>query len=240
MSAHAQLRSLERLVMPGPVASAHAETEADCSSCHVRFDRASQRDLCLGCHEEIAADLARAEGFHGRSPQVAGTEQCATCHTDHKGRDADILALDAASFDHGLTDFALRGAHAEAECEGCHAPDATFHAAETECAACHIDDDRHQGNLGEQCADCHVETEWAEARFDHAAVTGYALTGAHAGAACAACHVDEQYAATSDRCIACHRADDVHSGTNGSECASCHGTADWAEVRFDHFDASGF
>jgi hypothetical protein len=238
--AQAQVRAFERLVMPGPLASAHAEYEAECGSCHVRFERQSQRQLCLDCHKEIADDFATKTGFHSRSRDV-GDKECASCHTDHEGRDKDILGLDERAFDHGLTDFELLGKHAQIACADCHEPPATFHAAETECIACHREDDQHHGNLGESCADCHSSTDWRDVHFDHEVTTGYALTGAHAVLeTCVTCHVDERYEGTPDTCVGCHREDDKHMGLNGPKCEGCHATTDWKETRFDHFKATGF
>jgi hypothetical protein len=156
--AFAQVGSLERLVMPGPVASAHAEVETTCSECHAPFARGEQSTLCLECHEDVARDLELSAGFHGKEPAVAGS-QCSACHTEHEGRGADILGLDAGAFDHDFSNFPLRGKHVELMCVDCHAAEAeSYHAAATECNACHADDDRHRGNLGEACADCHAET----------------------------------------------------------------------------------
>lgn len=239
MPANAQLEVFERLVMPGPVAAAHAEYEDDCGSCHVRFSRQSQRALCLDCHKEIAADIDAGSGFHGLAPDV-GDRECAGCHTDHEGRDADIVGLVAAGFDHDFTSFPLRDSHREAVCADCHRPDESFHVAEAECASCHLDDDRHVGNLGEACSDCHRETEWADAFYDHELSTSFALTGAHGALACASCHINEQYVDTPTTCIGCHRLDDEHMGTNGVECQNCHTTASWAETTFDHFSSTGF
>jgi len=70
--AHAQGRAFDKLVMPGPLASAHAKYESECATCHVRFERSGQTPLCLDCHKEIARDLAAKTGFHSRSPDVAG------------------------------------------------------------------------------------------------------------------------------------------------------------------------
>ena len=114
--AHAQI---ETLVMPGKVIEGHAEYEEDCNACHAKFKRAEQRTLCLDCHEDVAVDVNAATGFHGRfdNAREAG---CASCHTDHEGRDADIVKLDEGAFDHDFTDFALLGKHGETECAECH------------------------------------------------------------------------------------------------------------------------
>lgn len=239
MNANAQLGALERVIMPGPVIAAHAEHESECSTCHARFSRQQQRDLCLDCHTEIAEDLASGTGFHSRSTDVAGAT-CAQCHTEHEGRDADILGLDASAFDHGLTDFPLHDSHVGVACQECHQPDATFHAADSQCISCHRDDDRHLGNLGEVCSDCHEETRWADVTYDHEELTGYPLTGAHTELMCASCHVDEHYVETPNECVDCHREDDTHLGRNGPECQDCHTTTDWAESLFDHFTRTNF
>ena len=53
-----QVRSIERLVMSGPVAAAHADIESTCGSCHVAFSRERQNSLCLDCHEDVGRDIA--------------------------------------------------------------------------------------------------------------------------------------------------------------------------------------
>lgn len=87
---------LERLVVPGPVVSGHAKYEKECSNCHEPFSKKSQTRLCLACHKETAADRQSKKGFHGRQTDAA-KQECTICHTDHKGRDADIVLLDLPS-----------------------------------------------------------------------------------------------------------------------------------------------
>jgi hypothetical protein len=239
-SAQAQVSTLERLVMPGPVTAAHTDTETTCAACHAPFSRDLQNGLCLECHEDVARDLDAAGGYHGKNPAVVGVE-CAACHTDHEGRDHDIVGLDPEAFDHDLTNFPLLGKHGERICVDCHAVDApSYHAAETACVGCHADDDRHLGNLGGECADCHTETAWADTHFDHEATADYRLTGRHADITCVICHVDEQYENTPTACFDCHVADDDHAGLNGRECQDCHTTTAWRDTSFDHFVRSGF
>jgi hypothetical protein len=238
-AAHAQVRSIEGLIMPGPVAAVHVELEGTCSSCHVPFSRTRQRSLCLTCHEDVSRDIAAGGGFHGRQETVADAE-CATCHTEHEGRGADILGLDVNNFDHNLSNFQLHGKHTEQMCVACHVEEQPYHAAETECNACHAEDDRHHGNLGSACADCHTETAWTDVRFDHELTAEYALTGKHAAITCESCHVGEVYEKTPNTCVGCHAEDDSHAGNNGSECQQCHTTRDWKQVSFDHFARTGF
>jgi hypothetical protein len=227
---------LEKLLMPGQLARAHADLEEDCGECHDRTDKSRQRALCLGCHEDVAADLKARRGFHGKSA-VQG--QCNACHTEHKGRGADIVGLAPEGFDHARTDFALTGAHAAVACADCHRPRAKFRDAPARCVDCHRADDVHTGKLGSDCASCHDAGRFGAARFDHSK-TRFPLRDAHAAAPCGACHRDQTFKGAPTRCVECHAADDVHRGSHGKECASCHVTADWKRTRFDHERASGY
>ena len=186
----------------------------------------------MDCHKDVGADLAGKVGLHGRlRPQP-----CRSCHTEHKGRDARIVAFDPRHFDHGPTDFALRGAHLEAGCAGCHPAAKKYRDAPTQCNACHRKDDVHKAALGTDCASCHSESRWKQARFDHAR-TRFALAGRHAEAACADCHKAGQYKGTPAACVACHRKDDAqqgHKGQFGERCETCHGTERWKPSRFNH------
>lgn len=232
----ANAASLESLVMPGPVIEGHADLEEECGSCHAVFDQSSQRRLCLDCHELVAADLTAGTGLHGRHPEVADRE-CRNCHTEHKGRDADIVGLVPDLFDHSFTDFPLEGAHGSLNCAACHEADVRFADASGECQGCHQDDDPHDG-LGDQCGDCHGPDRWREANFDHT-TTDFPLIGAHTDARCLSCHSDHRFEAPASECASCHRLDDVHGGTNGSACADCHDSTSW-KTTFDHRAETGF
>jgi hypothetical protein len=223
---------LEKLVMPGPVIEGHAKIESDCTQCHAPFAGARQRDLCLVCHEDVAADLSARAGFHGRA--VIGTTDCRSCHTEHKGRDADVVGLDPETFDHRQTDFALHGAHARVACTQCHAAGKPLRDARSDCIGCHRSDDPHSGRLGESCGDCHSDVSWArEARFDHS-TTRFPLRGEHRDVACELCHPAQRYQGTDTRCAGCHAAGDVHRGRFGAKCDTCHRPEGWKELRFDH------
>jgi hypothetical protein len=231
-----------KLVMPGPLVSAHAKWEGECSACHKAFDTSAQRALCLACHEEVAGDLAATDpdrrGFHGRNA-LARTGECRSCHTDHQGREADIRGLSEATFDHAETDHPLHGAHRGLACAQCHLPEVARRDAPSDCIACHREDDAHRGKLSEQCGDCHTEASWRETRFDHDR-TRYPLVGAHATASCDGCHAGERYAETPRECVACHSIDDAHAGRFGERCGDCHDPTSWKKEGFDHERKSGF
>lgn len=231
--------TLEKLlIMPGPVIEGHAHIEDDCKSCHARLSETRQNDLCVACHKEIGDDITRKKGYHGRFPP-AQQEECSSCHTDHEGRDKDIMQLDEATFDHLMTDFPLRGAHKTVQCSDCHKKSQLFREAATTCIGCHRADDHHKGQLGESCNECHRENDWREAGFDHEA-TGFPLTGAHEEVMCSSCHRSEIFSEVGRTCVACHRSDDVHKGRNGTRCADCHRTSSWEKIAFNHMRVSGF
>jgi len=236
LAATAQI--FEKLVMPGRVIEGHAEVEADCGACHDADSDAARASLCTSCHEDIGRDRELGEGFHGRFAP-ASTSECVACHTDHEGRDADIVNLHAGVFDHALSDFPLGGKHALAACSDCHAPDQAYHEAPLVCGSCHSDDDVHDGALGQACGDCHNDDGWTEYRFDHS-TTGYPLTGAHVDTVCADCHQNNRFDNTPRSCNSCHAIDDVHAGTNGPQCQDCHSTSSWRTIGFDHFEETGF
>jgi hypothetical protein len=230
LSANAQ--DIESLVMPGDVIEGHADIQSECSSCHKKFDKQAQRSLCMDCHEEVAEDIQVLAGFHGLFDD-ARDSQCATCHTDHEGRDADIVALDESTFDHQLTDFELIGAHREVDCSDCHTPDSKHREASNSCKDCHGDDDAHDGFMGTDCGECHKPTEWPDAEFDHSS-TGYPLIGEHMEPACGDCHADATYQNAPTACIDCHAEDDAHDGRSGQQCDTCHNPKGWSDTSFDH------
>jgi Cytochrome c7 and related cytochrome c/Class III cytochrome C family len=237
-AAAAQAADWKTLVMPGPVIEGHAKIEADCGQCHQALRTEAQAALCLTCHKAIAADRGDRRGFHGNLP-AAREHDCRDCHTEHKGRDADIVRLDRDAFDHRLSDFPLKAAHAQLACARCHLQGQPYRDAPSDCLGCHRDDDPHKGRLGKACADCHDESSWRAGRIDHAA-TSFPLEGAHVDVACSSCHANARYKGTPSTCESCHGLDDAHRGRLGNRCGDCHVSAGWRKTGFDHAAKTGF
>ena len=101
---------------------------------------------CVSCH--------RKDDKHKTS---LGTE-CSSCHSERGWREV-------RRFDHDRTAFPLLGRHIKTDCKSCH-QSLVYREAPSTCIGCHIKDDKHQGHLGERCADCHTETDWVARRFD--------------------------------------------------------------------------
>lgn len=223
--------SVETALMPGKVISGHAKLEGECKSCHVRFNKAGQTDLCMDCHKDVAKDVREKKGYHGKLKD----DECRACHTDHKGRGANIAPLNEKSFQHEQTGFALKGAHGgdKITCRDCHKPGIKFRDTPSTCHTCHKADDKHKGNLGNTCQNCHTEKDWKETRFDHSK-TRFNLLGKHTDTACKDCHANERYKNTPKDCLSCHRKDDEHKSRYGAKCETCHNEKDWKTPTFNH------
>jgi hypothetical protein len=251
-----------------PLDGKHAELE--CKECHAdpasedvprRFHGTPNR--CEGCHDD-AHHGAFAHAAAKLQAQPRGT--CAQCHgTDAFGR------LEHARFDHrDWTGFPIDGAHSQIECTDCHArsdvPDAfgrrfgripRHGASFGGCPTCH--GDPHDGVFDRErmpadvagrtgCERCHDTASFRALPhgFDHAAFTGFPLSGRHGELQCAACHPPLGTASTTGRtqgkargaaCVDCHQ--DPHQGQfdrlGRTDCNKCHkNTGAFATLSFRH------
>lgn len=230
---------------PGDLSGAHRELEgmSKCTQCHVLGDKVSN-DKCLSCHKEIKSRIDKKQGYHV-SKEVKGKD-CADCHSDHHGRNFDMIRFDEKNFNHTLAGYELTGAHKKIDCRECHKPDFvedtnlkkrrdTYLGLKQDCLGCHAD--YHQKTLSNKCADCHTTEAFAPAsKFSHDK-TDFPLLGKHKPLACIDCHQKEtkngqEFQRFADvpfkTCASCH--DDVHKNNLGPNCKECHN-----EQGFDNF-----
>ena len=148
--------------IPGPLSAAHASKpgETDCSACHVAAGKVSPAK-CLACHAEIASRVAAQKGYHRDK-----ADDCAVCHAEHQGRQANIVPLEPASFDHAETGADLQGAHLKTkDCETCHTPANAYPRTQGRsyllkvpgCRGCH--NPPHPGRQ-DNCLACHTQESW--------------------------------------------------------------------------------
>ncbi len=180
----------------------------------------------------------------GRAAPPVTTEEppvwsgrCADCHVE-QGWSA-IQAPAEGQFDHGLTGFPLKGAHAKVECSACHRRG--LDALTSSCSACHKDP--HAGQNSQRCEACHTTRDWQVPRgfFVHER-TRFPLTGAHAALACEQCHRPargEPLAATPTECMLCHvrdyqRARPSHVAAMFTSCGLCHTTSSFMGASYTH------
>jgi len=231
--------NLEGVLSPGDLIQGHVKAESSCENCHTPFQKTGQDELCEKCHKDVGRDVAQKLGFHGR---IKDRGLCRSCHTDHKGRAAQIVLLDEKKFDHSQTNYPLKDAHLKIECAKCHLPKVKFRDAAKNCVGCHKkDDDKngHKGSLGDKCEDCHTVKKWKDTFFDHDK-TEFALRDAHADpkVQCKDCHPNNHFKNTPLTCFACHKKDDEgkngHHGKYGQKCETCHTEKKWTTIKFDH------
>jgi hypothetical protein len=234
LSFNAGADTLESVMMPGKVIQGHLKWEDDCKQCHKKFDKEGQNQLCKDCHKEVNKDVTQKKGFHGKLKEK---RDCVECHTEHKGRGAEIAPINEKTFKHAQTDFELKGAHGDAktECKDCHKPKVKYRDTPNSCNDCHKKDDKHEGTLGASCENCHAEKNWKDTKdkFDHNK-SKFALEGKHVDVKCDECHKSKKYKDAETDCYSCHRKDDKHKGTLGQKCANCHTAKDWKEDTFNH------
>ncbi len=137
----------------------------------------------------------------------------------------------------------------ESECKRCHVK-FDRQAQDGLCIDCHKEvgaDVRaklgfHGKSKPQACRTCHTDHKGREARiapldekkFDHA-VSDFSLRGKHQKTECTKCHVPgKKFRNAAQECDGCHKKDDVHKGSLGLKCASCHAENNWKEAKFDH------
>lgn len=174
--------------------------------------------------------------------------QCGVrCHTDslHLGSLGDACdechqpgIWKANRFDHtDDTDWPLLGLHNRvAECVQCH-PQQKFSGTPKNCSAkgCHAKDDVHKKRLGNKCDRCHLET--GENTFDHNVQSDFKLTGQHLTVRCSDCHPSVTFKPRPRDCHgggACHPEPKVHKGEFGTNCATCHTTETFSDIKALH------
>ncbi len=246
-------------ISPGDLAKVHAHLEgmANCTLCHTLGAKVSN-ERCLDCHKEIKTRLDENKGFHA-SVKLKG-KNCIICHSDHYGRNYDIVHLLKEKFDHNETGFKLEGKHAKKSCADCHKKEfiknseikkkqETFLGLNDQCMNCH--EDIHQKTLSLNCQNCHNNENFKPAtKFDHLKAK-YQLKGKHAEVACEKCHAKsiqngknfQQFTGLLfQNCVNCHK--DPHENRFGQNCSQCHHVEESFKTvktlgQFDH-SKSGF
>ncbi len=221
---------------PGELYKGHSHLEGifNCTQCHTIGEKVSD-DKCLHCHTEIKQRIDQKKGYHYSSE--VRTKSCFQCHSDHHGKNFQIIRFDEKNFDHRKTGYPLTGKHRSIDCRACHqkpniqepsllSKNFTFLGLSTACVNCH--EDVHQGSLSSQCAKCHNTSSFSPASlFDHQK-TKFPLLGKHRQVDCKACHVNPKnmddrklsFTVTSfQSCNSCHSNPHAKSV---SSCQQCH------------------
>jgi hypothetical protein len=188
---------------------------------------------CVSCHKgDLYKDKLKTDCYscHQKDDKHKGKfgPKCESCHIERSWKEIP--------FDHDRkTKFPLTGKHKDVKCNDCHKGDLYKDKLKMDCLSCHKKDDKHKGNFGAKCEDCHVDRSWKEILFDHDKKTKYPLLGKHRETKCVSCHKGDLY---KDKlktiCFSCHEKDDRHKGEEGKKCGNCHHEDSWKKVEFDH------
>ena len=169
-----------------------------------------------------AAIQPRVDNPHGKFKG-----ECELCHTAKGWKTVKV----SPKFDHAKSGFALAGAHAAANCMGCHTS-LNFAQSKTQCASCH--QDPHRSEMGPNCARCHGSRSFQDRgpMVREHQLTRFPLTGSHATLECESCHKPAaqgkmQFVGTSAECYSCHRpqyetAPNHKSAGYSTQCQTCH------------------
>jgi hypothetical protein len=232
---------------PGPVSAksqpgveiggyrSHADFEGNCNLCHLATET-NQANLCMQCHQDIATQVQTGVGLHGRFDP---SEQCASCHGEHKGHDFDPTGDALRTFNHSRTHFSLDGKHGQLECAKCH-EQGVFTTATPACASCHKEPAMHAGLFSTDCQTCHNTFTWNNvtltgkpfkhnlARF---VLTLHSKDFNDQPMTCKGCHTQDPSNPNQPKdmstCILCHGAHDKpfmakHIEQYGPACLACH------------------
>jgi hypothetical protein len=196
-----------------PLRGRHVQPK--CRACHRTQNFKQTPKECAGCH--------RTDDVHKGKLGA----NCAQCHNDRDWKNT--------AFDHGKTRFPLAGAHVKTRCLACHKSQSFNDAPSGKCVGCHVKNDVHKARYGEKCETCHGEASWKTLKFEHERDAGFKLREAHSRIKCDACHSGRLYLDKAPKdCNGCHATKDVHKGSLGTTCATCHGESSWKKTTFDH------
>jgi hypothetical protein len=184
--------NLNAQLSPGVLSNVHSNLEglSNCTQCHVLGDKVTN-EKCLTCHTEIQSRISAQKGYH--SSFAVNGKQCSLCHSEHHGKNFQIIRFDTAKFDHNLTGYNLSAPHAKQECKACHnsqhitdqkikTKSSTFLGVSRECLTCHTD--YHLRTLSSSCLNCHTEQTFVPAsKFNHASAK-FQLAGKHKSVDC--------------------------------------------------------
>jgi hypothetical protein len=253
------------MISPGELLAAHQKVNDKCMQCHTAFGGITNAK-CIACHK--LADIGKTSiNIKSDSTKMAlllfhqhlSSQQCTSCHTDHKGLKP---ATSITGFNHLLLSETLSNncvsCHAKPAdsihkqilptCNSCHNTNGwklgvTFNhemiqgTDKNNCVSCHHKpaNEYHQ-QVNENCSKCHGTGKWLPATFDHS--TFFRLDGKH-NAKCNTCHTNNNYSTYT--CYGCHEhtennilAKHNEEGiTNIGNCVSCHKSGDEHDIEMN-------
>ena len=198
-----------------PLTGAHQSV--DCSFCH-ESGYTGTSTVCFDCHQSVYQQTTNPDHV-----AIAVPTDCETCHTTNPN-------WQPATFSIHDQIYQLIGAHSNISnnCATCHNGD--YNNTPNTCFGCHANDYNgtsdppHQTlNFSMDCLECHNQSSWLPANFDH---NFYPLSGNHRNRNCNECHSEPGY---QPQCLDCHqnKFQDGHRTGDPTDCWNCHTTSNW-------------
>ncbi|MEI6434536.1 MAG: hypothetical protein WCP32_06805 [Bacteroidota bacterium] len=208
-----------------PLTGAHATIAANCFSCH-QGNYSNTPNTCVGCH--LPNFNASVNPNHAA---INIPTDCGTCHTTNPN-------WTPATFPIHNNYYVIAGAHVPVSCITCHNGNYNNSTPNT-CVGCHLTNYNQTTNPSHtaalfptSCADCHTQTAWAPANWDHDNQYFPIYSGKHQGHwnTCADCHPNPGNYATFTCTTSCHPQSSMnskHQGVvgysyNSVACLNCH------------------
>ncbi len=206
-------------VVPGKLSAAHAFLETDCAACHTAIAGVDEAK-CIACHASNESLLQRQpSAFH------ANIGNCAACHVEHQGPNANLRVMDHEALARIGTNMMPEGSDVSS-----HSIDPLLRAspplvspleARLDCASCHATKDKHFGLLGQNCSSCHATTQWTIPAFQHPSPRSQDCAQCHQAPPS---HYMEHFSMVSRRVAR-------QENAQVNQCYVCHQTTSWNDIK---------
>jgi hypothetical protein len=208
----------ESQVKPGKLSASHAQFETNCAACHTPVTGVED-EKCIACHADNQALLGRQPtAFH------AGIGNCAACHVEHQGANANLRAMNHEALARIGINLNAQGATSNRQTNPLlpeNRPLVSPLEARLDCASCHSTKDKHFGLFGQNCASCHATTQWTIPAFQHPSPRSQDCAQCHQAPPS---HYMEHFSMVSRRI-----ANQPNAQVN--QCYACHQTTSWNDIK---------
>ena len=220
----------QRQASPGHLSAAHAMLANNCAACHTGV-KGVDVAKCISCHAGNKTLLARQPtAFH------ATIGDCAACHGEHQGRNANLRAMDHQALARVGIKFVSAGKETpkyllDEQLPADH-PLLTALEGKLNCASCHnAKFAPHFGLMGKNCASCHGTAQWTIPKFQHPSVLSISCNQCHQAPPS---HYMMHFAMV-DKAVVEQGTVDNKECCGGNvlvaQCYKCHQTTSWNDIK---------
>ena len=165
---------------------------------------------------------------------IRDSGNCASCHIEHQGADANIRVMDHEALAKIGTKFISDGTKNLKQTDNSHIPAdhplVSQLVSQLNCVGCHSTKDKHFGLFGKNCASCHATTQWTIPEYQHPSVLSIQCAQCHQAPPS---HYMEHFEMVSKK-IAARSKDQNNGCCEGvvvTQCYSCHKTTAWNDIQ---------